>query len=345
MFGKRCQLCGGKLVGNKCTLCGLDNSKSDANYKLNQSSCDGKPLTHVHTENPQRTVQKKNATKSHTLKNDIPRMAEPVKIGKKKSKKWVVIVVVVIFLIKILGKIDFQEIFPESILDTFGKLTGGSRDYEDDWYAYTERELSDIGENYEVTLEPGTYIVGVHIPEGTYTVRESAKETYDGIYIEDSENRIYIGISFNDDRKKESVEDVRCYTGAKLSIRGNVEFSSENAQVDDMKGVDNPLTETAQVKNGDIAGKDFPAGTYDIVAEEGDLSFAYIVPGTVRNDPEDEYESVTERIWIDTYSGTFVKRNIYLPEGTEIRMDEGTVELIPSEKIPESYEGYYYIYE
>ena len=27
MFGKRCQLCGGKLNGSICQECGLDNSK------------------------------------------------------------------------------------------------------------------------------------------------------------------------------------------------------------------------------------------------------------------------------------------------------------------------------
>lgn len=51
MFGKRCTLCGGKLDSkNICTECGLNNNQSEKNYKVNQSSCDGKPLTHVHEE-------------------------------------------------------------------------------------------------------------------------------------------------------------------------------------------------------------------------------------------------------------------------------------------------------
>ena len=49
MFGKRCSLCGGKLNSRGiCTECGLDNSKSDKNYRINRSDCDGMPLTHVH---------------------------------------------------------------------------------------------------------------------------------------------------------------------------------------------------------------------------------------------------------------------------------------------------------
>ncbi len=45
MFGKRCSLCGGKLNSRGiCTECGLDNSKSDKNYRINRSDCDGMPL-------------------------------------------------------------------------------------------------------------------------------------------------------------------------------------------------------------------------------------------------------------------------------------------------------------
>lgn len=59
MSGKRCSLCGGKLNHeNVCIECGLDNGKSDKNYKVNQSGCDRKPLTHVHEE----SVSKKKGT-------------------------------------------------------------------------------------------------------------------------------------------------------------------------------------------------------------------------------------------------------------------------------------------
>ena len=51
MFGRKCTLCGGKLDGRGiCTECGLDNNKADKNYKINESSCDDMPLTHVHEE-------------------------------------------------------------------------------------------------------------------------------------------------------------------------------------------------------------------------------------------------------------------------------------------------------
>ncbi len=51
MFGERCTLCGGKLDDRKrCKECGLDNSKSERYYKINESACDYMPMTHVHEE-------------------------------------------------------------------------------------------------------------------------------------------------------------------------------------------------------------------------------------------------------------------------------------------------------
>ena len=39
--------------------CGLDNNKSDKNYRINQSECDHEPLTHVHygkNEKPEKPI-------------------------------------------------------------------------------------------------------------------------------------------------------------------------------------------------------------------------------------------------------------------------------------------------
>lgn len=239
-----------------------------------------------------------------------------------------------------IGELDFpDELFGGS------QLFEENHDYDENRYDAAKRELSDTGENYSAVLDEGTYIVGVHIPEGSYTIEEGQKDTYDGFYLEDSENGIYISESFRKEEEQETVEDIRCYTGAKVSVRGKMTFSSENAQTADIIALDNPLTESVRAADGDIAGEDFPAGTYDVVMSEGDTSFAYVVPGTVLEDPEADYEGVTERIWINTHDGEFVKRNIYLPQGTKVLVEKGKVNLVPSEKIPESYEGYYYIYE
>lgn len=78
MFGKRCTLCGGKLNSNGiCTECGLDNNKSDKNYRLNQSECDHEPLTHVHYD--------KNEKPAKPPKPNTPRQSWQ---GKQKENSW-----------------------------------------------------------------------------------------------------------------------------------------------------------------------------------------------------------------------------------------------------------------
>lgn len=60
---KRCSLCGGRLDLNKrCTLCGLDNTQNDEQYKhlVNQSDCEHGPLTHVHTEPEKANTQEES---------------------------------------------------------------------------------------------------------------------------------------------------------------------------------------------------------------------------------------------------------------------------------------------
>ena len=47
---RRCSLCGGKLNGNICTECGLDNSKNDDQYVTLGNSGHEESLTHIHTE-------------------------------------------------------------------------------------------------------------------------------------------------------------------------------------------------------------------------------------------------------------------------------------------------------
>ena len=100
MFGRRCTLCGGKLDShNICTECGLDNNKSEKNYRINQSNCDDLPLTHVHRETyqeprreePRRTVQKSSAEKQRQTTSQgtfgQPRPQQQMYTGQKKKKR------------------------------------------------------------------------------------------------------------------------------------------------------------------------------------------------------------------------------------------------------------------
>lgn len=51
MAKNRCSLCDGRLNSEgRCVFCGLDNTKSDRYYRLNQSNCDDASFTHVHED-------------------------------------------------------------------------------------------------------------------------------------------------------------------------------------------------------------------------------------------------------------------------------------------------------
>ena len=80
MFGERCTLCGGKLDDRKrCKECGLDNSKSERYYKINESACDHMPMTHVHEEEYESSEKKE--IPEHEKKQAEPEMLHPQPLG------------------------------------------------------------------------------------------------------------------------------------------------------------------------------------------------------------------------------------------------------------------------
>ena len=95
---RRCSLCGGKLNGNICTECGLDNSKNDDQYVTLGNSGHEESLTHIHTEAEKpyegktmtrENVRKaKNADKNAELQLYIIFNATTQQTGKKEKEAW-----------------------------------------------------------------------------------------------------------------------------------------------------------------------------------------------------------------------------------------------------------------
>lgn len=91
---ERCRLCYGRIVNGRCVDCGLDNSKSDKNYRLNTHNpksvrmhggdCDA----HVNKETP-RTVPNGSARARQLKKRQATGTVQ-----RKKGKKWVVVLLV-----------------------------------------------------------------------------------------------------------------------------------------------------------------------------------------------------------------------------------------------------------
>lgn len=364
MFGKRCSLCGGKLNSRGiCTECGLDNSKSDKNYRINRSDCDGMPLTHVHEEKEKHRPDRKadhreiNHKETNHKKRDYGkqgyRMNESDMTGKKRRKhvqtpditnrrRPLKIVILAIIVIAVLGnlyeehKYDIEYAVGDAVQgvfqDTGDQKTNDTDETDYDHYQYVTREISKEGESADYELASGNYVAGVEIPEGIYTV--TPQDDYDTVQIDDPENSIYL-YEYTEG-KKDKIKDIRLYKGAHLTLncRTTVKLHTDNAQdVEAMEtaGQSNPLTESVDIKGQKTltAGRDLEPGIYDLSRVSG----AGNVDVIIYSDEQEEINSWSQCLSEDGIDGeTF--HYLVIPENATMEVSEDLkIRLTPSEQI------------
>lgn len=373
MFGKRCSLCGGKLNSSGiCTECGLDNSKSDKNYRINRSDCDGMPLTHVHEEKEKHRPDRKadhreiNHKETNHKKRDYGkqgyRMHESDMTGKKRRKhvqtpditnrrRPLKIVILAIIVIAVLGnlyeehKYDIEYAIGDAVQgvfqDTGDQKTNDTDETDYDHYQYVTREIPKEGESADYELASGNYVAGVEIPEGIYTV--TPQDDYDTVQIDDPENSIYL-YEYTEG-KKDKIKDIRLYKGAHLILncRTTVKLHTDNAQdVEAMEtaGQSNPLTESVDIKGQKTltAGRDLEPGIYDLSRVSG----AGNVDVIIYSDEQEEINSWSQCLSEDGIDGeTF--HYLVIPENATMEVSEDLkIRLTPSEQIASTdYYGFY----
>ena len=373
MFGKRCSLCGGKLNSSGiCTECGLDNSKSDKNYRINRSDCDGMPLTHVHEEKEKHRPDRKadhreiNHKETNHKKRDYGkqgyRMNESDMTGKKRRKhvqtpditnrrRPLKIVILAIIVIAVLGnlyeehKYDIEYAVGDAVQgvfqDTGDQKTNDTDETDYDHYQYVTREIPKEGESADYELASGNYVAGVEIPEGIYTV--TPQDDYDTVQIDDPENSIYL-YEYTEG-KKDKIKDIRLYKGAHLTLncRTTVKLHTDNAQdVEAMEtaGQSNPLTESVDIKGQKTltAGRDLEPGIYDLSRVSG----AGNVDVIIYSDEQEEINSWSQCLSEDGIDGeTF--HYLVIPENSTMEVSEDLkIRLTPSEQIASTdYYGFY----
>ena len=373
MFGKRCSLCGGKLNSRGiCTECGLDNSKSDKNYRINRSDCDGMPLTHVHEEKEKHRPDRKadhreiNHKGTNHKKRDYGkqgyRMNESDMTGKKRRKhvqtpditnrrRPLKIVILAIIVIAVLGnlyeehKYDIEYAVGDAVQgvfqDTGDQKTNDTDETDYDHYQYVTREIPKEGESADYELASGNYVAGVEIPEGIYTV--TPKDDYDTVQIDDPENSIYL-YEYTEG-KKDKIEDIRLYKGAHLTLncKTTVKLHTDNAQdVEAMEtaGQSNPLTESVDIKGQKTltAGRNLEPGIYDLSRVSG----AGNVDVIIYSDEQEEINSWSQCLSEDGIDGeTF--HYLVIPENATLEVSEDLkIRLTPSEQIASTdYYGFY----
>ena len=373
MFGKRCSLCGGKLNSSGiCTECGLDNSKSDKNYRINRSDCDGMPLTHVHEEKEKHRPYRKadhreiNHKETNHKKRDYGkqgyRMNESDMTGKKRRKhvqtpditnrrRPLKIVILAIIVIAVLGnlyeehKYDIEYAIGDAVQgvfqDTGDQKTNDTDETDYDHYQYVTREIPKEGESADYELTSGNYVAGVEIPEGIYTV--TPQDDYDTVQIDDPENSIYL-YEYTEG-KKDKIKDIRLYKGAHLTLncKTTVKLHTDNAQdVEAMEtaGQSNPLTESVDIKGQKTltAGRDLEPGIYDLSRVSG----AGNVDVIIYSDEQEEINSWSQCLSEDGIDGeTF--HYLVIPENATMEVSEDLkIRLTPSEQIASTdYYGFY----
>ena len=373
MFGKRCSLCGGKLNSSGiCTECGRDNSKSDKNYRINRSDCDGMPLTHVHEEKEKHRPDRKadhreiNHKEINHKKRDYGkqgyRMNESDMTGKKRRKhvqtpditnrrRPLKIVILAIIVIAVLGnlyeehKYDIEYAVGDAVQgvfqDTGDQKTNDTDETDYDHYQYVTREIPKEGESADYELASGNYVAGVEIPEGIYTV--TPQDDYDTVQIDDPENSI--NLYEYTEGKKDKIKDIRLYKGAHLTLncRTTVKLHTDNAQdVEAMEtaGQSNPLTESVDIKGQKTltAGRDLEPGIYDLSRVSG----AGNVDVIIYSDEQEEINSWSQCLSEDGIDGeTF--HYLVIPENATMEVSEDLkIRLTPSEQIASTdYYGFY----
>lgn len=360
MFGERCTLCGGKLDSKKvCKECGLDNSKSEKYYRINQSSCDGKPLTHVHEEKKEKPKERKQTKQIKQVKQVKTggQQSYRQKPKKKKGKKTSLVALIPVLFVglSILGTLvdSFTEIFTteyedsyedsysEAYEDTYGEIYDETYDetyIESDPYENVEAVLPEGDESVAYSLENGDYIVGVHIAPGSYRVK--VQNDVDAVFVRDIENGIYLHeyqSNINSCRN-----DFRLYPGARVNVRAKspVDFTCENAYTEGLTGMKNPVAGSYMFNEAQqvTAGKDIEPGVYDVSLQGGEGLLQVIIYD------ENGEECKTQPFYFYN-EGITVYRNLVIPENAVITceaVDNMTYTLTASEMIGSTdYLGYY----
>lgn len=356
MFGKRCSLCGGKLNSNGiCTECGLDNNKSDKNYRINQSECDHEPLTHVHhgkNEKPEKQPKPNTPRQSWqgsttTYSGNTGSTGSTGSTGRKKSGKnkkpgriiSKIIAVIVIFNV-FFG--IFQPLVSDILDDAISGYQENTQDYtRSDPYEYVTKELPEDGESVSFELTSGDYVVGVHIPEGNY--QADVSYDYDTIQVDDGDSGLYL-YEYAGRTDGDYLDDLRLYNGAivHISSQTTITLYSDNAQTDNVFYEDNPLAgqKPVTIKEDAIVGPDLPAGVYDLTLVSGE--------GSVDVDIYTEYgESMeTKNLYLgENCTDGKEYKNLVLPKNAQITLDDNMeLRLTPSEKVSTTDYYQYYNY-
>lgn len=183
--------------------------------------------------------------------------------------------------------------------------------------------------SFEQEFSSGNYTAGIDFPAGKYDIVAVSG----GGNVSSSDGGINAVMGTEDknelmDMYEQEYKNIDLPDGTTLTISGvTVRLTSDAASGDPLTPRNQEITETVDLGNGNfVAGEDFPAGVYNIVAVSGggNVSSSNLYEGGINAilGTEDQNEIM------DMYEQEY--KNIDLPEGTTLTISGVQIQLVPS---------------
>ena len=209
---------------------------------------------------------------------------------------------------------------------------GGGSAVDSDTSSSSPTETSDPTPStisFEQEFSSGNYTAGIDFPAGKYDIVAVSG----GGNVSSSDGGINAVMGTEDknelmDMYEQEYKNIDLPDGTTLTISGvTVRLTSDAASGDPLTPRNQEITETVDLGNGNfVAGEDFPAGVYNIVAVSGggNVSSSNLYEGGINAilGTEDQNEIM------DMYEQEY--KNIYLPEGTTLTISGVQIQLVPS---------------
>lgn len=318
----KCSICGGPVLEGRCRECGMIYRDERSLYRLNESL--GRA---AEQPEPQRKREDRKQNSKQRIYEAFAIEKPGEKPAKEASKKTnytgFAVAAISILLIVVPAALDFYE---ESESETFEAQEEFEFENEGDvsvageTYAEGLPAFSENGEVFDASLEAGCYRVGWQIPEGIYTLRAQGDESV-FFSLEDEKNGIWLSETLTqreDFYGVTSLSNVRLYEGAVIELDGPDPVLFETASGDtaaQAAPIQNPASEQRELDldggNGSISG--VPEGYYDVEGLEG-WGALCVVNG------EEEVFSIF--LGSEDSGSPRVFYNIFIPEGSEVRLEE-----------------------
>jgi hypothetical protein len=189
----------------------------------------------------------------------------------------------------------------------------------------------------DIQLTSGNYTAGTDFPPGTYDIvavagsgNVSSSNVYSGginaVMGTEEENE-----AIGSDMYQQEYSNINLSEGVVLSVSGGVtiRITSDKADPAPLRPRQQSITETVTLGNGNFtAGKDFPAGTYDIVtvSGSGNVSSDNVFSGGINAvmGTKEANAAIGSNLYEQSY------KNIELPDKTTLSIDAVKIQLIPS---------------